>query len=437
MKCRLALVLALLALLATAAVAGCGGDDEGGGGDTGGGETTDGGAVSGSLSIMGIWVDEEQASFQAVIDGFTEQNPDVDVSYNPAGNQLPTVLSTAVQGGNPPDIAAIAQPGLMLSYVEAGELQPLDYVQETAVENFGQSAVDTGSVDGTLYGLLFKTNNKSTVWHNVQAFEDAGVEAPETWEDFLAAAETIKASGLPAYSLGGAEGWTLTDLFENIYLRTAGEEKYDQLSSHEIPWTDPSVIEALTEMGKIFSDTDNIVGGTDGALQSDFPTSVSNVFAEEPKAAMVIEADFVPGVVEHPLQPETGFNFFEFPAINDSPPVVVGSGNLFITFRESPVVQAFIEYLATPEAAQIWVDRGGFSSPNKELEYPDPTQAATASALNEAETFRFDLSDLQPAEFGGTEGQGMWKLFQDFLKSPDNPEEIAQQLEQAASAAFG
>ena len=89
-------------------------------------------------------------------------------------------------------------------------------------ENFGDSIVTIGSVDGTLYGLLFKAANKSTVWYNVAAFEDAGVEAPKTWDDFLADAKTINASGLPAYSIGGADGWTLTDLFENIYIRTAG-----------------------------------------------------------------------------------------------------------------------------------------------------------------------------------------------------------------------
>ena len=74
-------------------------------------------------------------------------------------------------------------------------------------------------------------------------------------------------------------------------------------------------------MAKIVGDADNIAGGTQAALQSDFPTSVSNVFAEEPKAAMVLEGDFVPGVVESPLEPETGYNVFPFPAINDSPPV--------------------------------------------------------------------------------------------------------------------
>ena len=142
-------------------------------------------------------------------------------------------------------------------------------------ENFGESIVTTGSVDGKLYGLLFKAANKSTVWYNVAAFEDAGVEPPETWDEFLENSKTINASGLPAYSIGGADGWTLTDLFENIYIQTAGPETYDKLAKHEIPWTDQSVKDALAEMAKIVGDTDNIAGGQAGALQTDFPTSVS------------------------------------------------------------------------------------------------------------------------------------------------------------------
>jgi ABC-type glycerol-3-phosphate transport system substrate-binding protein len=425
----------IAALIATAAIAGvaagCGGDDDDGGGSS---------DVSGTISVMGIWVGEEQESFEAVIAGFNEEYPDVTVNYNPAGDNLPTVLSTAVEGGNPPDIAAIAQPGLMNDFVEQGVLEPLDYIEDAAVDNFGQSVVDTGSVDGTLYGLNWKANNKSTVWYNVAAFEDAGVEPAETWDEFVTNGETIKASGLPAYSIAGANGWTLTDLFENIYLRTAGPEMYDQLSSHAIPWTDQSVKDALTEMAKVFQDGDNIAGGTSGALQTDFPTSVSNVFSESPKAAQVIEADFVNGVVETTLEPQTGFNVFTFPQLADSPPSVVVAGNLFITFRTNPAIEAFIEYMTTPESAEIWAARGGFSSPNKNLDsgvYPDEILRTTAEALGEAEVFRFDLSDLQPAAFGATEGQGMWKLFQDFLQSPDVVDGIAQQLEDSAAKAYG
>jgi ABC-type glycerol-3-phosphate transport system substrate-binding protein len=436
---RFALLFALFAVLVPLAAAACGGgddDDEEGAAPT----ATDGGAaVSGSISIMSTWSGPEQRSFQAVIDGFTEQNPDVDVSYDSAGDALPTVLSTAIEGGNPPTIALVPQPGLVQGYVERGAVKPIGFAEDLVAENFGESIVEVGTFEGQFYALLFKAANKSTVWYNVQAFEDAGVEPPETWDDFLAAAETLKAAGIPAYSLGGAEGWTLTDLFENIYLRTAGPEMYDQLSTHEIPWTDQSVKDALAEMAKIFSDTDNIVGGTQGALQSDFATSVSSVFVEEPKGAMVIEGDFVPGTVDHSLEAETGFNVFPFPAVGDSPPSVVGGGDMAVMFDDTPAAQAFIEYLASPEAAEIWAGLGGFSSANTNVDpnaYPDPITQETATAIAEAEVFRFDLSDLQPSEFGATEGQGLWKLFQDFVANPDDIDGIAQQMERAASQAF-
>jgi len=438
MRRRLSL-LGLFAMLVFV-VAACGGGEDG---DTGaaGGTGTGADCGSGSISLMGIWVATEQKSIQAVLDGFKEKCPDVTVKYNPAGDNIVTVLATAVQGGNPPDLATIAQPGTIREYADSGELQPIDFAEDTIAANYQQSAVDLGTIDGTLYSFLFKGANKSTVWYNVPLFEDAGVEAPETWDDFLAAAETIKASGVPAYSIGGADGWTLTDLFENIYLRTAGPDKYDQLAAHEIPWTDQSVKDALAEMAKIFSDTDNIGGGTQGALQTDFPTSVTNAFSDNPKAAMVLEADFVEGEIVNSTnaEPETGFNVFDFPSINDSPPSVVGGGDQVVMFKDSPASRALVEYLATPEAAEIWVRRGGFSSPNKnvpEEAYQDPLLRATATALANAENFRFDLSDLQPSAFGGTVGQGEFKLFQDFLADPSDIDGIAQKLEDAAAKAF-
>jgi alpha-glucoside transport system substrate-binding protein len=441
MKHRFHLLAVLLAcVLLAVAAAGCGGDDDDEeAGDTAAATEEGGEAVSGDVSVMAVWTGPEQQSFQAVLDGFTEQNPDVNVNYTSAGDQLPTQLSTAIEGGNPPSVAVLPQPGLMTDFAEKNALKPLDFAADDVETNLGESAVELGSVDGTLYGFLFKAANKSTVWHNVQAFEDAGIEAPTTWDEFLEAAETLQSSGIPAYSIGGADGWTLTDLFENIYLRQAGAEKYDQLSKHEIPWTDQSVKDALTEMGKILGDTENIAGGTAGALQTDFPTSVSNVFSESPKAAIVMEGDFVPGVVQTPLEPETGFNVFAFPEIGDSGASVVGGGDTVVAFDDSPATQALIKYLTTSEAAEIWAERGGFATLNKDVDastYPDAITQTTAGALSEAEVFRFDLSDLQPAAFGGTVGQGLFKLFQDFLKNPDNVDGIAQQMETAAAKAY-
>jgi ABC-type Fe3+ transport system substrate-binding protein len=433
---RFQLLAVLLALLLAAVAAGCGGDDddeEAGDTGTGGAATTAEEQVSGSISILAVWTGAEGESFQAVLDGFKEQNPDVTVRYQSAKDPG-QVLATSVEGGNPPDLAALPSPGLMRDFANRNALKPIDFARDTIAEGYSESWLDLGSVDGTLYGVFFKGANKSTVWYNVQAFEDAGVEAAENWDDFLSNAETLKQSGVPAYSLGGADGWTLTDLFENIYLRIAGADKYDQLTNHEIPWTDASVTEALTEMAKILSDTDNIAGGTSGALQTDFPTSVTQVFAEPPKAAQVMEGDFVGGVIsdETQAQPETGFNVVAFPEIADSGPVVVGGGDVVVMFKDSPAAQALVKYLASPEAAEIWAGRGGFSSPNKNVDpevYPDELTKKTATELANAEVFRFDLSDLLPGAFGG---DAMFTILQDFLQNPDQVQQTAQKLEAAA-----
>jgi alpha-glucoside transport system substrate-binding protein len=426
------LVFALIVGAFALVTAGCGGDDNGGGAE--GSED-----VTGDISIMAIWGGEEQESFEAVIAGFEELYPNVTVTYNSGGDNLAPLLSSAVEGGNPPDLAAIGQPGLMAQFAEQGAIQPIDDQRDAIVEAFGESVADVGAVDGTQYGVMFKGANKSTIWYNVASFEEAGVEAPETWEDLTAAADTLKAAGITPYSVGVDVGWPITDIFENVYLRTAGPEMYDQLARHEIAWTDQSVKDALTAMADIFQ-SDNMAGGTEGALQTEMPDSVAKVFTDSPEAAMVIIGDFAPGVTETTLEPETGYNVFPFPSIEGSAPSVMGAGDLFVQFRDSPAADAFLEYLTTTEAAEIWASRGGFSSPHKDLDtsvYPDEITRTTAGALAEAETFRFDMSDLQPSAFGGTPGQGMWKHLTDFVGNPSDVDGTAQKLEDDAAQAFG
>jgi ABC-type glycerol-3-phosphate transport system substrate-binding protein len=428
---RTRFAFAALAIPLAVLAAGCGG----------GGKSSSGSSdVSGNVSITGVWTGDEQKSFQAVLDVCKEQYPNVTVKYNSSGDNTPTVLSTAVQGGNPPDLAAVSQPGLMVDFQKKGALQPLDFAKTEISDNYPDDFVKLTTIDGKIYGLIFKGANKSTVWYNVKSLNDAGVDPPKTWDDLIKDAGTIKASGTTPFSVGGADGWTLTDLFENIYLRQAGGDMYDKLSKHEIKWTDPSVTKALTTMGQYLQSGD-IVGGTSGALQTDFPTSVSNVFSDSPKGSMVAEGDFVPGVVasSNPLKPVDGYNVFAFPSVDGSSESVVGGGDTVMMFKDTPASEAIIKCLTTPEASEAWAKRGGFSSPNKNLDtsvYPDEITKTTASALATTKVFRFDMSDLQPAAFGGTVGQGEFKIFQDFLKNPSDVNGVAQALETSAAKAY-
>jgi alpha-glucoside transport system substrate-binding protein len=246
---------------------------------------------------------------------------------------------------------------------------------------------------------------------------------------------------VPFVSMGAAAGWTLTDWFENIYLRTAGADMYDQLTNHEIPWTDPSVTEALETWGQLVSDEASIAGGADGALQTEFEEAVPQVWADPPAAASIEGADFVAGLIPGNVQPVEDFDVFPFPSVNDSPPAVVAGGDGAVVLTDNPSAQRFVEYLATPEAAEVWADLGGFISANQNVDtsaYPDDITRELATAVVEAgDEVRFDMSDLVPPEFGGTTGQGLWKLFQDFLSDPSNASGIQRELEQAAVQAYG
>src|SRR5881296_3221912 len=94
-------------------------------------------AVSGKLSMIGIWTSTEQKSFQAVIAGFNKTYPNVKVSYTSAGNNTPTVLATAIQGGHPPDIAAIGQPALVKQFAQKGALKPITFAKGEIASNYG------------------------------------------------------------------------------------------------------------------------------------------------------------------------------------------------------------------------------------------------------------------------------------------------------------
>jgi ABC-type glycerol-3-phosphate transport system substrate-binding protein len=436
---RLAAAAGVVAAL-VAVAAGCGGGSKSGSSTT----TTTATNVSGTVTFDGIWTSSTgQKQFQDVINGFNKIYPNVHVNYKPVGNSLPTVLATAVAGGHPPDMADIAQPGTIQQFVSQGKLKPITYASTVISQNFAPAWQNLGMFNGKLYALPFKAANKSLVWYNVPAFKAAGVHPPQTLDQLMGDAKTIKASGVPAYSIGGAEGWTLTDLFENIYLRTFGMAKYQQLSHHTIKWTDPSVKTALTTMGKILGDTPNIAGGTSGALQYSFNQSVTNAFASPPKAAMVFEADFVGGVIASSTKakPTTGFNTFVWPQITAGPDAqaVEVAADLMVAFRDTPAIEAFVKYLATPQAAAIWAHQGGFGTGNHNMSasvYPDEITRATEAPLLTAKAVVFDMSDNQPPAFGSTAGQGEWGLFQKFLQNPKNITGIQQQLESAATAAY-
>ncbi|MEU4147844.1 ABC transporter substrate-binding protein [Streptomyces parvulus] len=449
---RIAATLAAgaLALSLTA----CGGDDDGGGGGGDKGGQQDGGKDTAasvtlpkldgeSLEVAAVWTGAEQENFKKVLAEF-EKRTGAKVTFVPAQDPIINFLGSKIAGGAPPDVAMLPQPGAIKQAVDKGWAKPLgaEATKELG-ENYSPGWQEIGKVGGKQYGVYYKAANKSLIWYNAQVFENAGAAEPKTWDELLTAAQTVYDSGVTPFSVGGADGWTLTDWFENVYLSQAGPEKYDQLAKHEIKWTDPSVKEALTTLAEIWGKKDYVAGGASGALQTEFPASVTQTFTggDQPKAGMVYEGDFVQvNIGETDAEIGTDAKVFPFPSVGDTAPVVSG-GDAAVVLEDSKAAQALATWLASPDAATIQAKLGGYLSPNKNVDvaaYPNDVQKKIAEALVAAgDDFRFDMSDQAPQAFGGTPGKGEWKALQDFLKNPKDVAGAQAKLEADAAAAYG
>ncbi|MYQ92777.1 extracellular solute-binding protein [Streptomyces sp. SID4946] len=395
------------------------------------------------LEIAAVWTGQEQTNFKKVLAEF-EKRTGAQVTFVPAQDPIINFLGSKIAGGQPPDIALLPQPGAIKQAVDKGWAKPVgpDALKEVQ-KNYSQGWQDIGKVNGKQYGVYYKAANKSLIWYNAKVFENAGAKEPTTWKDLLTTAQAVYDSGVTPFSVPGADGWPLTDWFENVYLSQAGPEKYDQLAQHKIKWTDPSVKQALQTLAQIWGKKDYLAGGQDGALQTEFPNSVTQTFTggDQPKAAMIYEGDFVQvNIGETKAKVGTDAKVFPFPAVGSTAPVVSG-GDAAVVLKDSKAAQALMTFLASPDAATIQAKLGGYLSPNKNVAisaYPNSVQQKIAKSLiASGDDFRFDMSDQAPQAFGGTPGKGEWKDLQDFLKNPGDVAGAQAALEKDAAAAYG
>jgi len=419
------------------------------------------GHIGGSLTVWSEWTSAEQQDFEAAYQPF-ESETGVNINYEGKSSNIAATVEAAVAGGKGPDIAFVPSPATLQALASKGQIKPVGPIIGAEASDYGAVWDQLASYNGKLYGVWFKAANKNTIWYNPAEFAVAGIKSPPTtWEGLLADAATLHAAGVVPFSFCSSIGWPVADLWQNVYLKTAGAADYDKLAAHQIPWTDPTVTTAFDTLAALVGKPQYLLGGTSGALSStaDYPSCVDQVFPKPgamPKAAMVIEADFVvaeivsnsstytPGTTGAGGKACTAnpadtpcYDFFPFPApaadaMNNS--ALQGSGDVAMLVNPTPQAKAFLQYLASPLPAEIWARIGGFASPNKEVPlstYPDPVTRADASELQKATSFVFSLDDLQSWE------PELWQDMLDFVKNPStsNIATVEATMQKQATAA--
>jgi len=252
------------------------------------------GAFAQQVTIAVVWSGTELQAFRDVVAVF-EAETGIDVVIDEVGRDLPTVLPVRVAAGNPPDLAALPNPGQMKEFADQGALVALDDLANLA--DHPAAFVDLGTVDGHVYGLFIAADFKSMVWYNTKAFEGRGYEVPTSWPALIALSDQIVADGGTPWAIGlesgAASGWTGTDWIEDIMLRTAGPVLYDKWVNHEIPWTHPAVKKAWEYFGQIVNAPGYVYGGAVGALTIFFGDSPAVMFDTPPGAYLHRQASFI------------------------------------------------------------------------------------------------------------------------------------------------
>lgn len=371
---------------------------------------TDGQDLSGTtVQIFGAFVDEDARRFNRSMQPFIEATG-INVVYEGSGD-FESLITVRVEGGSPPDMAAFPQPGLLGDFVGGGQVIDLndwfsmDYLQQ----QYDQSWLDMATMDGIMSGFWHRANVKSLVWYPVKAWEEAGYDIPETWDELMELSRQMVANGHTPWSIGiesaGATGWVGTDWIEDILLRIAPVEVYDEWVTGDHPFDSPEVRRAFEIMGEIWFEPDFVVGGIDAIVGVPFGDAPNALFTDPPSAWMHRQASFIPAFFPSGVEIGVDVDFFYLPPIDTdiAPRPVLGAGDIYGVFNDRPEVRALARFMTQGISTRAWVEAGGFVSPHRDADldwYPTDIDRRFAEIIANADPFRFDGSDLMPGPVG-------------------------------------
>jgi alpha-glucoside transport system substrate-binding protein len=400
--------------------------------------------IGGLVIVLGSWSGSEQDSFMAMVRPFEEQTG-IRVAYE-GTRDLNTVLAARLQSGNPPDVAGLPGPGPTTELARQGKLVDLRGVLDQTLlrEQYADDWINLGTVEGKQIGIFIRAAIKGPIWYNVRELPRfTSLQAPTTWDELLALSDKIVASGTAPWCIGlesgGASGWPGTDWIEDIVLRQAGPERYDQWWQGQLSWSSPEIKAAWQSWGRIVGNDRMVYGGKQAMLTTNFADAGSPLFSSPPRCYLHHQASFITDffVKNDPrLKPVDDFNFFPFPDIDPRySNAAEVSGDLFGIFNDTPQARALIKYLTTAEAQSVWVKRGGTISPNKQVPlstYPNTIARQQAQALTGARTIRFDASDLMPEAMNAA----FLRATIDYTQTPTNLDTILANLDRVQRDAY-
>jgi alpha-glucoside transport system substrate-binding protein len=326
-------------------------------------------------------------------------------------------IAVEAQQNNAPDLAIVAQPGLIVDLAKHQLLQPEPAsVLAEAKKNFPATWVNYTQTSGTNYGAPLLASVNGWVFYSPKQFDQWGVSVPNTWSQLLTLTQTIqqKTGAAPwcdGFSQGATSGENGVNWIDDLVLRGAGPKIYDEWVNHSIPFTDSHIQKAFKDLSGLLLNPKYVnadIGDVKSINTATTPLVASAL--ESGKCALTHQpSSFVNQLTttsgaNATISPNGNYWAFPLPSFTASSTPVTGSGYFVAAFSKSADTVKVQNYLASVDWAKARVKLGGAISPDLSIPASfDSTpleQESTKLLQNPKTVFRLDAGDLMPAVVG-------------------------------------
>lgn len=392
--------------------------------------------------VMINWLGGAQAEMMTKLqEDFVAKNPDAsfrDIVPQSAGDARGGIRQV-ILGGEQADILINTWPAFRKELADSGLILPVDDIWESQgiSDKLPDAWKNLSVIDGANYGVTYTFGDRSGIWYQTSTMEKAGIQPPQTWEEFVGDFAKLRDAGITPMSVP-AKVWAHAEWFESILIRTAGVETATKLANHEIPWTDDSVKFALGKWAELIEA--NCCEDPNTMLATAWDVSVDAAL-KTGDAAYVLMGMWLNtrAKVEYGKEPGTEFDIVQFPAMgmghDDTSMVDAKEFNLLSTVKNKDASAAFMAYMLTADAAAIMAEYG-LASPSADADTSlyDPVVRKSVEEVAKAKSVQFVLGDLLPGDLGGEYRVQLQKFLTD--PSAENIDAVTAAIERVAAGAY-
>lgn len=316
------------------------------------------------------WRQEDRAVYEELIEKFEAANPGITVNFqaHEAANYN-TILSTALSGGEGPDVMMVRAHGAFETVAGAGYLMPLDNETVPGLTDLPAEALaaETLRADGKIYAVPFASQTMLVIY-NKALFEEHGIEEPATWDELMAVAQELEDAGVFAFANGTATAWQNETIVSALGSSIIGKDFYEDLIAGDTDFTDPRFVEALEAVQEASQHfPEGFVGLDYASSQQLFAGGLAGMFA----GGSFELANF------KSQNPDLEMGVFPSPVKEPGDEHLVGlffdggyAGNANTEHPEA--VQKFLTFLASPEFGQTFANSLRNISPIPGVTLEDP-----------------------------------------------------------------